>query len=589
MAHFYAPRIKSKTIDETTIRWLELLPNHFHILTDIQGADFHCDFLVIKQDHVFNIEAMARSILSATTNSSWVQDDGHSLDNPFPQLLDQNEKVADYIIIQRDNVFVGPKANSLWAQRRRLIISPIVVLSKPSHSLVTSAHQWRRIFSDGTALRRHLTSFKWHSQLLRNFSFNDVDIKRLAKLLKAEPIDPSEINHRLAQVPSVVALRASLKWPIQPGNNPYQHTFTVTGEHFFGRERELLRIQQGLRSTPAVPISIIGLQRAGKSSLARETIRRVAGDGDVYRVIEFDFRRFQSEPRGPEHDITTDFIRSLATGAAPDADITPLYERASHSSHMDQQRLFIEALRSRRDRRKRTILFLDECQEAATLLNQDRYRNFFVFIDAICRDHDLGLNVILASRPSFFELPEIRRLNLGRLFNPITLGPLDDSAARAVIEIGDNVLSFQAAAKEHILHLTGRHAYWLQFLCHRLFEEAELIGDQVIAKDRVDEVFRTIVEDPSCKPQFYILYEEVEGNKPAMSVLKTLAAEADEVDGISLDVFRIDNLRGNDVTRALGVLSENQIIQIRNTPKGSTAHFKVEALRRWLRQYNLTL
>jgi hypothetical protein len=568
-------------MDEALIRWLELLPNHFFVFADIEGADFRSDFLVINQEGIANIEANDDRVLSASSHTEWILEDGKQFRNPFPHLLDQNQKIVDYLLVQRNNLFFPrAKAEALWELRAHLRILPIVALTKPSNKLVHSADAWRKVFADSTALRRFLSSSRWSRLLSSKFILSNPEIERIAGLLKAERIDPSQINHRLGPVTRATATTTVL----EPGQNPYQYTFVVTGQNFFGRERELLRIQQGLRATPAVPVSIIGLQRTGKSSLAKEAIRRIARDPDQYRVIEFDFRRLQSEPRGVDQDISFDFIRELATGGATkDLDIATLEEKASHAPRAEQQRLFIEALLSRRARHKRTILFLDECQEVHSLVAEEHYKRFFVYIDALCRDHTLGLNVILASRPSFFQLDVINAINLGRLFNPITLGALGSDAARSVIDSGASVLDFETSAKDRILAITGGHPFWVQFLCHRIFEQREISGNHRVTAGIVDDVFLSIVTDPGCKSQFYLLYQEVEDNKIAMSILKTLASVPDEGNGVPLRSLRIDGPDKQEVSKALRMLSDNQIVNVTNIPHDPHVSFAVDALKQWMR------
>jgi hypothetical protein len=67
------------------------------------------------------------------------------------------------------------------------------------------------------------------------------------------------------------------------------------------------------------------------------------------------------------------------------------------------------------------IKLLQECQEIF------RFRRFSL------QGIQLRLTVVLASRPSFFELDPIKNINLGRLFEIITLGPLEEAAANAII------------------------------------------------------------------------------------------------------------------------------------------------------------
>src|SRR5258707_3085093 len=158
---------------------------------------------------------------------------------------------------------------------------------------------------------------------------------------------------------------------------------------------------------------------------------------------------------------------------------------------------------------------MDECQEVGEYVNENRYKTFFDFVDSLCKEPQLGLSVVLVSRPSFFDLDPIKNINLGRLFEIITLGPLEEKPARALIDMGSAQISFRNGAHERLLALTGGHAFWLQFLCHRIFENATLCNDFVVSEGVVQSAFSARLEDPGCKPQFYLLYQEVDDDNNA--------------------------------------------------------------------------
>src|SRR5205823_6222820 len=245
-------------------------------------------------------------------------------------------------------------------------------------------------------------------------------------------------------------------------------------------------------------------------------------------------------------------------------------EAEASGAIVDQRRLFMQALKENRRRSKQTILFFDECQEIAEALVEPKHKTFFSFIESLCKDEALGLRIVIACRPTFFELQPIKHINLGRLFEIITLGPLEESAAMPIIDRGDAWLHFDDAAKQRILFLTGRHPFWLQFLCHRIFERWVLGRVPRVDRAFVDETFAHIIKDPGCRPQFYLLYQEV--GAPVLTSDLTGPWQDKKV-----------------LRAALKPLVDNQIVTVENVPQAPAVRFRVEALRRWMRPNLITI
>lgn len=335
----------------------------------------------------------------------------------------------------------------------------------------------------------------------------------------------------------------------------------------------------------------MGLQRAGKSSLAKESIRRYIEGSPQYNVIEYDFRRLKDEALQQEEDLTMEFVRALReTQNEAVKDNTVVEISPKRLSLVDQRQMFRELLRSYRSRNRRTILFLDECQEIEDFLSEEKYKTFFVHLDALCRERDLALSVVLACRPAFFEFGVIRNCNLGRLFETIWLGALEDGPAMAVIDRGKAWVRILDEAVARIRFLTGNHAFWLQFLCHSVFEDCVLSGTSTVSRESVDYVFQKILMDVGCKAQFYLLYQDIEDHPAAFGILKTLAEHAtDEGSEVDIQAVAPDFRARKDMAEALRVLQENQIILLNSDYTHPKAKFRVEALRCWLRCHLLTL
>ena len=172
----------------------------------------------------------------------------------------------------------------------------------------------------------------------------------------------------------------------------------------------------------------------------------------------------------------------------------------------------------------------------------------------------------------------------------ITLGPLEESAAMPIIGRGDAWLHFDDAAKQRILFLTGRHPFWLQFLCHRIFERWVLGRVPKVDRAFVDETFAHIIKDPGCRPQFYLLYQEVEKDEFAFGLLRHLAETVKDEGAPVLTSDLTGPWQDKKVLRAaLKPLVDNQIVTVENVPQAPAVRFRVEALRRWMRPNLITI
>jgi hypothetical protein len=156
--------------------------------------------------------------------------------------------------------------------------------------------------------------------------------------------------------------------------------------------------------------------------------------------------------------------------------------------------------------------------------------------------------------------------------------------------MGSAQLSFQNGAHERLLALTGGHAFWLQFLCHRIFENATMSNDFVVSDAVVQSSFSAILDDPGCKPQFYLLYQEVDHDNDAFDLLKQVAASACNV-GMPVnlsDLFPDKDDLGR-IGKGLKKLIDNQVVVLVDAAGTPSVRFRVEALRAWLRNNLLIL
>src|SRR5262245_18707066 len=111
---------------------------------------------------------------------------------------------------------------------------------------------------------------------------------------------------------------------------------------------------------------------------------------------------------------------------------------------------------------------------------------------------------------------------------PIELSILDEASARHLIEEPvRGRFSYEAAAVDHILLLSGRYPYVVQYLCYELGERARNDNRTIIRRDDV-----TAVVDVVQEPQVRLLYsdfQELEGGVPWRLLLSIAYLAADEL------------------------------------------------------------
>ncbi len=610
MAKFFGSYLERKPVDRTVLRWLTQLPDDFYVFVELQGGDFQVDFLVLKPTGIFNIEAKNWQVRRAHLDSDWELADGRQLHSPVIQAREQCDRVANYLLLQRDRFMPRDLADVFLDKKNDFKIFPIVAISHPRPPASVPSHPYFKIFVDAEHLKKHRERFAWEVDTPaehRQLKLDKKAMTELVELWKLQRIDPTTLAPAAAPsqaqagapspVPAAEPQRTPAKAPSATGitvtDSPYQYTYTVTGDAFYGRSRELELIRRALVADPPRPVAIQGLQRTGKSSLALESIARHVGENKSSAVLKFDFRRLWQEGLKQDEDVTKELLSQLSDvpGEAKTGKVLGAYREAEASGAIiDQRRLFMQALRENRRRSKQTILFLDECQDIADALVEAKYKTFFSFIESLCKDEALGLRIVVACRPTFFELQPIKHINLGRLFEIVTLGPLEESAAMPIVNRGDAWLHFDDASKQRILFLTGRHPFWLQFLCHRIFERWVLGRVPKVDRAFVDETFAHIIKDPGCRPQFYLLYQEVEKDESAFTLLRHLA-EVIKGEGATVLTSALSGPWQDKQTlrAALKPLVDNQIVTVEDVPQAPAVRFRVEALRRWMRPNLITL
>jgi hypothetical protein len=142
--------------------------------------------------------------------------------------------------------------------------------------------------------------------------------------------------------------------------------------------------------------------------------------------------------------------------------------------------------------------------------------------------------------------------------------------------------------KHHSLVSTDQHER--PAIAGLRFVNAVLKRTNEVTENDVNVVLDFIVKDLGCKPQFHLLYQEIETNSEAMGLLKSISDIATkEGSAIELVALGKEWADKSKLRSALKPLIDNQILAIEKGPENPTVHFQVEALRAWMRPNLITL
>src|SRR5438876_880299 len=140
MAKFFGSHLERKPVDRTVLQWLTQLPDTFYVFVELQGGDFQVDFLVLKQDGIFNVEAKNWHVRRAHLDSDWELADGRQLHSPVLQAREQCDRVAHYLLLQRDRFLPRDLADVFLDKKNDFKIFPVVAVSHPRPPASVPSH-----------------------------------------------------------------------------------------------------------------------------------------------------------------------------------------------------------------------------------------------------------------------------------------------------------------------------------------------------------------------------------------------------------------------------------------------------------------
>jgi Tol biopolymer transport system component len=354
----------------------------------------------------------------------------------------------------------------------------------------------------------------------------------------------------------------------QASANPYSADKPAVEQgQFFGREQELERATDvlGARGTRRVLV-VHGSYRIGKTSFLHGLRRRL-----IQRAFVIDLS-------GAEDDRLGYLLwRSATTIAAEVQGETgrPFPKPEVNDFLTDSSFFHVVFLPTvyRALKRRRLVLAFDGLDVARDSESTPR-EAFFAYLDTLMES---GLNLCLVVTTE--DWPEQDSSLFENAYH-LRLGPLGDSAATdLVVEPARDTLEFDYQAVRRILELSSGHPYFVQLLCHAIFERRAADG-RVSEKD-VEAVIDGVLDVAS--PYMERMWNNASSR--ARTVLAGLAALRG-VRGIFLEqdlgyVLRRRStvLSPTEISQACEELVESDVLE----ELGAMSYrFKVELVRMWL-------
>ena len=384
--------------------------------------------------------------------------------------------------------------------------------------------------------------------------------------------------------------------------NPYIFERPAIGEHFFGRKLEMTRLVNALKEGRSVVV--YGLQRVGKTSLVKEALDRELKPSNV-RLRDIRIDMYESCETLTSY---IDFFETMIDRFCDDLNVVD-YKKVREQARQVLRTgndpgairgLMRNLLRGFASRYGRALLYIDEFQDIRIAFEKaERQKTtrhpldsgFIRYLGSLVKEGHLQL--LCCGRYSIQLLDNKLDTQLLKLMVPIELSILDEASARRLIE--EPVLgrfSYEPAAVDHILVLSGLYPYVVQYLCYELVERARNENRSIITRDDVTAIIDVVQE-----PQLRLLYsdfQELEDGVPWRLLLSIANLAEQERQILSWETI-VENceasfsagLTHRACSQALKLLTSSQILGEQQT--GDTVGYFVrpDLLRIWLRKKNL--
>ena len=282
----------------------------------------------------------------------------------------------------------------------------------------------------------------------------------------------------------------------------------VVGRRFFGREKPLAELREAI--TTSVPLGVFGLRKVGKTSLLKETERRLSDSGDIVAYIDLlrvpsdvtDVRwlywRIANQLREHAEELGwgaiswrlggafVDFLsipQNFPVATAFDADMTALLKRIGDSTISP---------------RPKVALLLDEVERLLPTrsgkVDFQGFFDFFGYFRGLCQESNDFVFVVTGANAAVAETAQFdgRDNPVFNFFREVYLQLLDINECKMMIKtLGRGMgIQFEDTACESVHSLTGGHPFFTRQLCSFLanrHNDRPLIISRKLVNDAVKD------------------------------------------------------------------------------------------------------
>ena len=423
---------------------------------------------------------------------------------------------------------------------------------------------------------------------------------------KAKRTDQEEVEVTPPTSEGPAVKKSKAPATLKPLDNPYNPAMIATENMFKGREPEIGSLQSAIKN--GIHTAIFGLQRMGKTSLVKETLRRskercifaevdlqtYGGDDITYKtLLHAIITRIAAEISPRRVQLVSDEINIYRT-----------YEAGDKHIMLDEFKGMLKEIL--KHTRRKVVLFLDEFSELwqtidkkAELLRENA--NFDTktspidmlvdvslmrWFSSLMRDPDLKGKIVFiyAVRPFVAEYDADEHFQILKLVTPITLHYLRKSAAEELmVEPIRGKIEYEAGSIDYLYNLTAGHPYLIQFFLHEIINRIQQDGISCIRKQDIIDFEKNVISvEEVYEGQFAVLdsdysVESVRSTEAASKgrgVLTVIARLGEqEVDDGWVPIVKVRNrlanhrMPENEIYNILAKLRRARIIEEREADR----------------------
>lgn len=329
-------------------------------------------------------------------------------------------------------------------------------------------------------------------------------------------------------------------------DNPYEFARVANQKTFKGRTAEMEELLDSIET--GTHTAIFGLQRVGKTSLIRQgllseldarpalrdsimiasvDVQRIGGAQVTYRdfvgaLLEEVVNRLRALGLGREvhnlKNLTADLFSSDQYQRGDRSEFFSVFSRvlAALAQTSNRRLVFIidEFSEIRRVIEKNQAVLNRNPTRITRLLPHEMYLDvpFVHHLGSVMKDDELTRKItfIVIVRPFMAEYDERQGLQLLKLMKPITLGRLDECAAKELItQPLDGSITFDDAAVDYLFDLTAGHPYLLQFILKLMVDKVRRNGRPKVGLKDIEWIKeRMVTQGPEFDAQFAVLISD---------------------------------------------------------------------------------